>query len=161
MMTNAISHEFVMIVKLLERNGIQWISVDIIICLIKTEMKFIYLIIKKKMQHIKTQREIFRHLLRRYEVDDVYDFFQLAQGGRENFLHDIEMEFLDKQNEELTKYMNAKLENSKTKEVLEQEFIFWVEKNRGRPLDMGEMCDIGNAIEDWAEDNGYGYLYED
>jgi hypothetical protein len=69
------------------------------------------------------------------------------------------MEFIDKQEEELTKYMNSKTYH--TKEDLENEYIFWVEKNRGRPLDMGEMCDIGNAIEDWAEDNGYGYLYED
>jgi hypothetical protein len=26
-----------------------------------------------------------------------------------------------------------------TRDDLEKEFIFWVEKNRGRPLDMGEM----------------------
>lgn len=113
------------------------------------------------MQHIRTQREIFRHLLRKYEVDDVYDFLQLAQGGRENFLHDIEMEFMDKQNEELTKYMNAWLGWMATREDLEERFIFWVEKNRGRPLDMGEMNDIYEAIENWAKDNGYGYLYED
>jgi hypothetical protein len=67
-------------------------------------MKF-YLITKKKM-HIKSQREIFRQVAGKY-CDDVYDFFQLAQGGKENFLHDLEMEFIDKQEEELTKYMNA------------------------------------------------------
>jgi hypothetical protein len=39
--------------------------------------------------------------------------------------------------------------------------MFWVEKNRGRPLDMGEVWDIEEAIENWAKDNGYGYLYED
>ena len=111
--------------------------------------------------HIKSQREIFRQLLRKYEVDDVYDFFQLAQGGRENFLHDIEMEFIDKQEEELTKYMNAWLGWMATREDLEERFIFWIEKNRGRPLDMGEMNDIYEAIENWAKDNGYGYLYED
>jgi hypothetical protein len=106
MMTNVISHEFAKTVKLLERNGILWSSVDITICLIKTEMKFIYLIMEKKMQHIRTQREIFRQVAGKY-CDDVYDFFQLAQGGKENFLHDLEMEFIDKQEEELTKYMNA------------------------------------------------------
>ena len=111
--------------------------------------------------HIKSQREIFRQLLRKYEVDDVYDFFQLAQGGRENFLHDIEMEFIDKQEEELTKYMNAWLGWMATREDLEERFIFWIEKNRGRPLDMGEMNDIYEAIENWAKDNGYGYWYED
>ena len=110
--------------------------------------------------HIKTQREIFRQIIKPY-CDDVYDFLQLAQGGRENFLHDIESEFADKQEEELTKYMNAWLGWTTTREDLEDRFIFWVEKNRGRPLDMGEMCDIGNAIEDWANMNGYGYLYED
>lgn len=113
------------------------------------------------MQHIKTQREIFRRLLHKYEVDDVFDFFQLAQGGRENFLHNIEMEFIDKQEEELTKYMNAWLGWTTTREDLEERFIFWVEKNRGKPLDMGEMNDIYEAIENWAKDNGYGYLYED
>ena len=50
MMTNVISHELVMTVKPNEKNGIQWSSVDITICLIKTEMKFIYLITKKKMK---------------------------------------------------------------------------------------------------------------
>lgn len=112
------------------------------------------------MQHIKTQREIFRQVAEKY-CDDVYDFFQLAQWGREWFLHNIELEFIDKQNEELTKYMNAQLENTRTEEFLRQEFIRWVEKNRWRPLDMGEMNDIYEAIENWAEDNGYGYLYED
>lgn len=112
------------------------------------------------MQHIRTQWEIFRQIIKPH-CDDAYDFLQLAQGGREKFLHNIEMEFIDKQNEELTKYMNAWLGWTTTREDLEDRFIFWVEKNRGRPLDMGEMCDIGNAIEDWAKDNGYGYLYED
>lgn len=108
--------------------------------------------------HIRTQREIFRQIIKPH-CDDVYDFFQLAQGGNENFLHKIEMEFTDKQNEELTKYMNSK--TYYTKEDLENEYIFWVEKNRWRPLDMGEMNDIYGAIEYWAKDNGYGYLYED
>lgn len=112
------------------------------------------------MQHIRTQREIFRQVVKPY-CDDVFDFFQLAQGGRENFLHNIEMEFIDKQEEELTKYMNAWLGWTATREDLEERFIFWVEKNRGRPLDMGEMNDIYEAIECWAKDNGYGYLYED
>lgn len=110
------------------------------------------------MQHIRTQREILRQVLRPY-CDDVYDFFQLAQWGREWFLHNIEMEFIDKQEKELTKYMNSKIYY--TKEDLENEYIFWVEKNRWRPLDMGEMNDIYEAIECWAEDNGYKHLYED
>lgn len=112
------------------------------------------------MTHIKSQREIFRQVIKPH-CDDVYDFLQLAQGGKENFLHDLEMEFIDKQEEELTKYMNAWLGWTTTREDLEDRFIFWVEKNRWRQLDMGEMCDIGNAIEDWAKNNGYGYLYED
>lgn len=112
------------------------------------------------MLHIKTQREIFRQIIKPH-CDDVYDFFQLAQGGRENFLHDIELEFADKQEEELTKYMNAWMSWLSTRESLEERFIFWVEKNRWRPLDMGEMNDIYEAIESWAKDNGYGYLYED
>lgn len=112
------------------------------------------------MQHIRTQREIFRQVAKPY-CDDVYDFLQLAQGGRENFLHNLELEFIDKQNEELTKYMNAWLSWLSTRESLEDRFIFWVEKNRGRPLDMGEMNDIYEVIESWAKDNGYGYLYED
>lgn len=112
------------------------------------------------MQHIRTQREIFRQVAKPY-CDDVYDFLQLAQGGRENFLHNLELEFIDKQNEELAKYMNAWLSWLSTRESLEDRFIFWVEKNRGRPLDMGEMNDIYEAIESWAKDNGYGYLYED
>ena len=112
------------------------------------------------MQHIKTQREIFRQVVNPY-CDDVYDFLQLAQGGKENFLHDIEMEFIDKQNEELTKYMNAQLEKTKTLKFLRQEFMRWVENNRGRLLDMGEMWDIEEAIEDWANKNGYGYLYDE
>ena len=112
------------------------------------------------MQHIRTQREIFRQVAKPY-CDDVYDFLQLAQGGRENCLHNLEFEFIDKQNEELTKYMNAWLSWLSTRESLEDRFIFWVEKNRGRPLDMGEMNDIYEAIECWAKDNGYGYLYED
>ena len=110
--------------------------------------------------HIKSQREIFRQVAKPY-CDDVYDFLQLAQGGKENFLHNLELEFIDKQNEELTKYMNAWLSWLSTRESLEDRFIFWVEKNRGRPLDMGEMNDIYEAIECWAKDNGYGYLYED
>ena len=109
---------------------------------------------------VRTQREILRHVLKD-KADDVYDFLQLAQGGRENFLHNIEMEFIDKQNEELTKYMNTWLGWTATREDLEERFIFWVEKNRGRPLDMGEMNDIYEAIENWAKDNGYSYLYED
>lgn len=108
--------------------------------------------------HIKTQREIFRQVVGKH-CDDVYDFLQLAQGGRENFLHNIEMEFVDKQEEELTKYMNSK--SYHTKEDLENEYIFWVEKNRGRPLDMGEMNDIYEAIENWAKDNGYGHLIDE
>lgn len=112
------------------------------------------------MLHIKTQREIFRQIIKPY-CDDVYDFLQLAQGGRENFLHDLEMEFIDKQEEELTKYMNAWLSWLSTRESLEERYIFWVEKNRWRPLDMGEMNDIYEAIECWAKGNGYGYLYED
>ena len=111
------------------------------------------------MQHIKTQREIFRQIIKPY-CDDVYDFLQLAQGGKENFLHNVEMEFIDKQEEELTKYMNSK-GTFRTRDDLRNEFIFWVEKNRGRPLDMGEMNDIYEAIESRAKDNGYGYLYED
>lgn len=112
------------------------------------------------MQHIKTQREIFRQIIKPH-CDDVYDFLQLAQGGNENFLHDIELEFVDKQEEELTKYLNAWLGWTATREDLEERYIFWVEKNRGRPLDMGEMNDIYEAIEWWANMNGYGYLYED
>lgn len=109
--------------------------------------------------HIKSQREIFRQVAKLY-CDDAYDFFQLARGGEENFLHKIEMEFIDRQEEELTKYMNSK-GTFRTKDDLRSEFIFWVEKNRGRPLDMGEMWDIEEAIENWAKDNRYGYLYED
>lgn len=112
------------------------------------------------MQHIKTQREIFRKVIKPH-CDDVYDFLQLAQGGRENFLHNVEMEFIDKQEEELTKYMNAWLSWLSTRESLEERFIFWIEENRWRPLDMGEMNDIYEAIENWAKNNGYGYLYED
>ena len=120
------------------------------------------------MAHIKTQRELFRQVVKPY-CDDVFDFLQLAQGGRENFLHNIENEFIDKQEEELTKWLKDRLENwfwrapnmAITRDDLEKEFIFWVEKNRGRPLDMGEMNDIYEAIENWAKDNGYGYLYED
>ena len=120
------------------------------------------------MQHIKTQRELLRQVIKPY-CDDVFDFFQLAQGGRENFLHDIEMKFIDKQEEELTKWLKDRLENwfwrasnmAITRDDLEKEFIFWVEKNRNRPLGMGEMWDIEEAIENWAKDNGYGYLYED
>lgn len=109
--------------------------------------------------HIRTQREIFRQIIKPY-CDDVYDFFQLAQGGNENFLHKIEMEFTDKQNEELTKYMNAWLSWLSTRESLEERFIFWVEKNRGRPLDMGETLDIYEAIEDWARHNWYAHLFD-
>ncbi len=113
------------------------------------------------MQHIKTQREIFRQIIKPH-CDDVYDFLQLAQGGKENFLHDIELEFVDKQEEELTKYLNARLGGTMiTRDDLRNEYIFWVEKNRNRPLDMGEMWDIENAVEWWANMNGYGYLYED
>ena len=112
------------------------------------------------MAHVKTQREIFRQIIKPH-CDDVYDFLELAQGGNENFLHDIELEFVNKQEEELTKYMNAWLGWIATREDLEERYIFWVEKNRGRPLDMGEMNDIYEAIEWWANKNGYGYLYED
>lgn len=112
------------------------------------------------MLHIKTQREIFRQVAGKH-CDDVYDFFQLAQGWKEWFLHDLEMEFIDKQEEELTKYMNPWLGWFATREDLEERYIFWVEKNRWRPLDMGEMNDIYEAIESWAKGNGYGYLYED
>ena len=109
--------------------------------------------------HIKSQREIFRQVVKPY-CDDVFDFFQLARGGEENFLHKIEMEFIDKQEEELTKYMNSK-GTFRTRDDLRNEFIFWVEKNRGRPLDMGEMWDIEEAIENWAKDNGYGHLVDE
>ena len=121
------------------------------------------------MTHIKTQRELFRQVIKPH-CDGVYDFLQLAQGGRENFLHDIELEFVGKQEEELTKYLKAKVEglsgwedfwNELKRDIIREEYIFWVEKNRNRPLDMGEMCDIENAIEWWANMNGYGYLYED
>lgn len=112
------------------------------------------------MQHIKTQREIFRQIIKPH-CDDVYDFLQLAQGGSESFIPHIEMEFVYKQEEELTKYMKAWLGWTATREDLEERYIFWVEKNRGRPLDMGEMNDIYEAIEWWANKNGYGYLYED
>lgn len=112
------------------------------------------------MLHIKTQRELFRQIIKPH-CDDVYDFLQLAQGWKENFLHDIEMEFIDKQEEELTKYMNAWLGGIATREDLEERYIFWVEKNRWRQLDMGEMNDIYEAIESWAKDNGYGYLYDE
>lgn len=112
------------------------------------------------MARIKTQREIFRQIAGKH-CDDVYDFLQLAQGWKEWFLHSLEMEFIDKQEEELAKYMNTQLENLKTKEFLRQEFIRRVEKNRGRPLDMGEMWDIEEALENWAKDNEYGYLFED
>jgi len=112
------------------------------------------------MTHIKTQRELFRQIVKPY-CDDVYDFLQLAQGGNENFLHKIEIEFVDKQEEELTKYMNAWLSWLSTRESLEERYIFWVEKNRWRPLDMGEMNDIYETIERWANKNGYGYLYDD
>lgn len=119
------------------------------------------------MARIKTQREIFRQIAGKY-CDDVYDFFQLAQWGREWFLHNIELEFIDKQNEELTKWLRDRLENwfwraanmAITRDDLEKEFIRWVEKNRGRPLDMGEMNDIYEAIESWAKDNGYGDLFD-
>jgi len=109
--------------------------------------------------HIKTQREIFRQVAKLY-CDDVYDFLQQAQWWTEGFLHCFEMEFIDKQEEELTKYMNSKAP-FRTKDDLRNEFMFWVEKNRGRPLDMGEMWDIEEAIENWAKDNEYGHLYED
>jgi len=112
------------------------------------------------MTRIRTQREIFRQIIKPY-CDDVYDFLQLAQGGNENFLHKIEIEFVDKQEEELTKYMNAWLGWTATREDLEERYIFWVEKNRNRPLDMGEMNDIYEAIEWRANKNGYGYLYDD
>lgn len=111
---------------------------------------------------IKTQREIFRGIIKKYS-DDVYDFLQQAQGWREGFLHNIELEFIDKQNEELTKWMKDKL-NGMTdlkKREMEREFIFWVEKNRWYPLDMGEMNDIHEAIERWAKENWYWYLYDD
>lgn len=109
--------------------------------------------------HIKSQREIFRQVAKLY-CDDVYDFLQQAQGWTEGFLHCFEMEFIDKQEEELTKYMNSK-GTFRTRDDLRNEYIFWVEKNRGRPLDMGEMWDIEEAIENWAKDNGYGHLVDE
>lgn len=117
---------------------------------------------------IKTQREIFRGIIKKYS-DDVYDFLQQAQGWREGFLHNIELEFIDKQNEELTKWMKHQIENwfwraanmAITRDDFEKEFIFWVEKNRWYPLDMGEMNDIHEAIERWAKENWYWYLYDD
>jgi hypothetical protein len=118
--------------------------------------------------HIKSQREIFRQVAKLY-CDDVYDFLQQAQWWTEGFLHCFELEFIDRQEEELTKWLKDRLENwfwrasnmAITRDDLEKEFIFWVEKNRGRPLDMGEMWDISVWAEDWAKNNGYGYLYED
>lgn len=109
--------------------------------------------------HIKTQREIFRQIAGKY-CDDVYDFLQLAQGWREWFLHNLEMEFINKQEEELSKYINAWMSWLSIREDLEKRFIFRVEKNRGRPLDMGEINDIYEAIEYWAKNNGYGYLFD-
>ena len=119
--------------------------------------------------HIKSQREIFRQVAKLY-CDDVYDFLQQAQGWTEGFLHCFEMEFIDKQEEELTKYLKAKVEglsgwgdfwNELKRDIIREEYIFWVEKNRNRPLDMGEMWDIEEAIENWAKDNGYGHLVDE
>lgn len=110
--------------------------------------------------HIKSQREIFRQVAKLY-CDDVYDFLQQAQGWTEGFLHCFEMEFIDRQKEELAKYMNSKAP-FQTKDDLSSEFIFWVEKNRWRCLDIDRGDDdIYEASECWAKDNGYGYLYED
>ena len=108
--------------------------------------------------HIRTQREILRNILRD-KADDVYDFLQLANGWKENFLVEVEKEFSDEQNRELTKYMKSKL--YATKDDLMGQFSFWVEKNRGYPIWMWECGDIDEAAESWAEDNGYGYLFED
>ena len=112
------------------------------------------------MRHIRTQREIFKQVIKE-NADDVYDFLQLANWWRENFLRDIEREFTDKQNEELTKYMIQKLQWIQNPAVwdLEEEFSFWIEKNRGYPLWMWELSDISEWAEFWAKDNGYGYLY--
>lgn len=119
--------------------------------------------------HIRAQREIFRQIIKPY-CDDVYDFLQLAQEGNENFLHKIEIEFVDKQEEELTKYLKAKVEGISgwedfwkevKRDIIREEYIFWVEKNRNRPLDMGEMWDIEEVVEWRTTENGYGYLYDD
>lgn len=114
------------------------------------------------MQHIKTQREIFKSVIKE-EADDVYDFLQLAQWWRENYLRDIENKFTDKQNEELTKYLKQKLEwlSSPSRFDLESEFAFWVEKNRWYPLWMWEYSDISEWVSSWADDNWYGFLYSD
>lgn len=110
------------------------------------------------MGHIRTQREILRHILKD-KVDDVYDFFQLANGWKENFLVEVEKEFSDNQNRELARYMYSK--TYATKDDFIGEFIFWVEKNRGYLLWIDELWDIEEAAECWAKDNGYGYLFED
>lgn len=108
--------------------------------------------------HIRTQRQILRQVLR-WKADDVYDFFQLANGWKENFLTEVEKEFSDEQNRELARYMNSKIYT--TKDDLLGEFVFWVEKNRGYPLWMWELWDIEEAVEMWARDNWYGHLFED
>lgn len=113
------------------------------------------------MTHIKTQREIFRSIVKEY-ADDVYDFLQLAQWWREDFLKNIEREFTERQEKELTTYMKQKLQSIPNPAVwdLEEEFIFRVEKNRGYPLWMGEMSDLSEWAGCWARDNWYGYLYD-
>lgn len=112
--------------------------------------------------HIKTQREIFRGIIKKYS-DDVYDFLQQAQGWREGFLHNIELEFIDEQEKELTAYMKDRLKGipDLTKDDFEREFIFWTEKSRWYPLDMGEMWDCSEWMSSWARDNWYWYLYDD
>lgn len=110
--------------------------------------------------HIRTQREILKQVLRKYEVGDIYDFFLLIWNDA-NLIREIENEFMSEQDKELTKYLDTRLEkNSCTKQDLENEFMFRVEKNRGRSLDMWEMNDIYEAIEDWARHNWYAYLFD-
>lgn len=112
------------------------------------------------MRHIRTQWEIFRQIIKENSVD-VYDFLQLAQWWRENYLKEIEKEFIDKQNEELKRYIIPKLQWTPNLTVrdIEEEFSFWIEKNRWFPLWMGELSDISEATEARAKDNWYGYLY--
>lgn len=114
------------------------------------------------MQHIRTQREIFRQIVKPH-CDDVYDFLQLANWWKENFLRDVEREFTDRQNIELTRYMTHRLSEiwNLTAQDLDREFVFYIEKNRWYPLWMWELADIEEWALSWAKDNGYGYLYED
>lgn len=114
------------------------------------------------MTHIKTQREIFRSIVKEY-ADDVYDFLQLAQWWREDFLKNIEREFTERQEKELTRYLVQKLQWIPNHTVwdLEEAFTIRVEKNRGYPLWMWELSDVSEWAEFWARDNGYGYLYRD